>query len=146
MPQTKSIMKKVSLVFAMLFGFAAASFAQTAPATRWQTQEIETRMTDGANTIRMADGSVIRCTVRGGEVFNVSVQSGRDRVIFDGNDEAPAGAPQAKCLQKGVQHCYYSTKNKMLVCMCNALTANPGSDPTAARDHILLARQIGVPQ
>ncbi|MCY7358572.1 MAG: hypothetical protein LH609_14165 [Rudanella sp.] len=140
-------MKKVSLVFAMLLGFVAASFAQTAPATRWQTQETETRMIDGANTIRMADGSVIRCTVRGGEVFNLSVQSGRDRVIFEGNEEAPAGAPPAKCPNKfDIQHCYYSTKDKMLVCFCGpVLSDKPSSDPTATKEHILLARQVGVP-
>jgi len=142
-------MKKVSIMFAPLIGLIATSFAQTGSSGRWQIQETEAQLKEGVNTVRMADGSTVRCTIRGGEVFNVLVQSGRDRVIFEGNDEAPAGAPQTKCPKKSdIQHCYYSTKDKMLVCFCGpVLTSQPGSDPTAAqtREHILLARQIGVP-
>lgn len=139
-------MKTVSLIIALLLGFVAATFAQTAPATRWQTQEIETSMKEGVNNVRMPDGSMIRCSVRGGEVFNLVVQVGRERVIFEGNDEAPAGAPQAKCPNRlDIRHCYYSTKDKMLVCFCGPVFApNPSQDPTAAKEHILLARQIGL--
>ncbi len=139
-------MKKVSLIFALLLGYVATTFAQTAPATRWQTQETEASLKDGVNTVRMADGSIIRCTVRGGEIFNLSIQSGRERVIFEGNDEAPAGAPQAKCPNKfDIQHCRYSTEAKMLVCFCGpVLSDKPSSDPTVAKEHILLARQIGL--
>ncbi len=139
-------MKKVSLIFALFLGFVAASFAQTAPATRWQTQETEASLSDGANTVRMADGSVVRCTIRGGEVFNLSVQSGRERVVFEGNNEAPATAPQPKCPNKfDIRHCYYSTKDKMLVCFCGPVfSAGPNQDPTATKEHILLARQVGV--
>ena len=139
-------MKKVSLIFAMLLGFVAATFAQTAPATRWQTQEIDTQLKEGVNNVRMPDGSMIRCSVRGGEVFNLVVQLGRDRVIFEGNDEAPAGAPQAKCPNRlDIRHCYYSTKDKMLVCFCGPVfSPAPSQDPTATKEHILLARQIGM--
>ena len=139
-------MKKVTLIIALFFGFAAASFAQTAPSTRWQTQETEAQLKDGVNTVRMADGSVVRFNVRSAEVFNVVVQAGRERVVFEGNDEAPAGAPQPKCPNKfDIRHCYYSTKDKMLVCFCGpVLSDKPSSDPTATKEHILLARQIGV--
>ncbi len=140
-------MKKLSLVFALCLGFTAASFAQTASVSRWQTQETNTQLKEGANTIRMADGSLIRCTIRGGEVFNLTVQAGRERVVFDGNDDAPAGAPQPKCPnQLDIRHCHYSTKDKMLVCFCGPLlSSTPTADPTATSEHILLARQIGVP-
>lgn len=139
-------MKKVSLLFALLLGFAAISFAQTAP-TRWQTQELDTRLKEGANTVRLADGTTLRCTIRGGDVSNLVVQSGRDRIVFEGNEEAPAGAPQAKCPSRfEIRHCYYSTKDKMLVCFCGPVfSPAPNADPTASSEHILLARQIGVP-
>jgi hypothetical protein len=138
-------MKKVSVIFALLFGLVAVSFAQTAPATRWASVETDQVLVEGANTVRMPDGSVVRFSLRSGEVFNLSVQSGRERVIFEGNEEAPAGAPTGKCANKwSVQHCYYSTKNKMVICICDALTDKPSSDPTAAKEHILLARQVGV--
>lgn len=138
-------MKKVSLFFALLLGFAAASFAQTAPA-RWQTQETDTHLKEGLNTVRLADGAVLRCTIRGGDVFNLVVQSGRERIVFEGNEAAPAGAPQGKCPNKWeTQHCYYSTKDKMLVCFCGPVFGPaPSQDPTATKEHILLARQVGV--
>ena len=140
-------MKKVSLIFALFLGFAAASFAQTAPA-RWQTQETDAQVQEGVNTVRMADGSVVRFTVRGAEILSLVVQSGRERVVFEDNEEAPAGAPQAKCRNRfDIQHCYYSTKDHMLVCFCGPVFGNtPNPDPTATREHILLARQVGVPQ
>lgn len=140
-------MKKVSLFFALFLGFVAASFAQTAPATRWQTQETDAQVKEGTNTVRMADGSVVRFSIRGSEIFNVVVQAGRDRIVFDGNEEAPAGAPGGKCPNKGeLEYCHYSTKDSMLVCFCGVvLSDKPSSDPTAAKEHILLARQIGVP-
>lgn len=143
-------MKKVSLFFALFLGFVAASFAQTEPVGRWQSQEIDTDLKEGVNVVRMADGSVVRCSIRGGEVFNLVVQSGRERVVFEGAENAPAGAPQGKCPNKwDIRHCYYSTKDKMLVCFCGPVLspAPNGDSPNTdnAKEHILLARQIGVP-
>lgn len=141
-------MKKLTLVFALVFGFVATSFAQTAPATGWKIQETDTQLKEGVNTIRMADGSIIRCNFQGGEMLDLVAQVGRERIVFDANEAAPAGSPQGKCPdRKSIQHCYYSTKDKMLVCVCTPFIAPaPSSDPTATREHILLARQVGAPQ
>ena len=144
-------MKKVSLFFALFLGFAAASFAQTAPTGRWETQETSVQLTDGTNAVRMADGSVVRLNIQGGEVFNLSVQKGREKIIFDGNDAIPADAPQGRRdIFKDVKYCYYSTKHNTIICMTGPVFGPaPSKDPTnpdgQTKEHILLARQIGVP-
>ena len=143
-------MKSLIAIFALMFGIATMSNAQTAPAPRWETTEADVDLKEGQNTVRMPDGSRVQCMFRAGEVSNVVVidKAGK-RVVMNDNDDSTAGNPGTPKPCNGIQRCVFNTKYQTYICFClpGSISIGQPNDPTAQiREHILLARQVGVPQ
>lgn len=143
-------MKKLALVFTLVIGFVVTTFAQTASTGSWNVVEQDVDLKEGQNSIRMSDGSIVRCMYRGTEISNIVVQdkTGK-RIVLDDDSTQNNGNPGIPtCSGPGkVLRCVYDKTNMTVVCFClpTNLSAGGSNPVPQTREHVLLARQVGVP-
>lgn len=130
-PQNTKAMKKLVVVFSLLFGISFVSNAQEDT----QIVEQDLLVRSGSNSIVLKNGlGTFRFIFRNGQIMNPSVQATDGKIMrFEDGDESTTGTPNPGCKDPKCARYIYNkeTMSVIILCMPCDLTIG-GPTPTAA--------------